>query len=274
MLRERSYCQSGLSIVELMVGVAVGLIVVSGVVAIYGVIARSSAEILGSAKLNEELRAAMDMMVGDIRRAGVWVPGDNDARGNNPNPYTDRDSTPMTDIKITAGGKCIEFAYDASYLGAGATPDNNNDFYGYKFTSTSEGKAIAARFKRSVDFTCMTDAIGDDWRRLTDEKSIEILNVTFSTEGSQCFNASKPSSNSSPFNPWQIEITGTPYLLPVCDPATPGYNATSGDRLIETRQVIVRLSGRIKSNIESMKAFRMDLAQGVRVANDRVLFAK
>lgn len=270
MLRKSFFCQSGLSIVELMVGVAVGLIVVSGVVAIYGVIARSSAEILGSAKLNQELRAAMDMMVGDIRRAGVWVPDVADERSNT-NPYTKRDSTPMTDINITAGGKCIEFAYDASYLGAGATPDNNNDFYGYKYTSTSEGKAIAARFKRSVDSTCTTDAIGDDWRRLTDQRNIEILNLSFSTEGSRCFNASKPASELSPKNPW---FASTPYLLPACDPSTTGYNASSGDRLIETRQIIIMLSGRIKSNIQSMNGFAMSLEQKVRISNDRVLFAQ
>ena len=271
MLRKSLLCQSGLSIVELMVGVVVGLIVVSGVVAIYGVIARSSAEILGSAKLNEELRAAMDMMVGDIRRAGVWVPSSIDERSKTTNPYTDRDKTPMTDINISAGGKCIEFAYDASYLGAGATPDNNNDFYGYKYTSTSDGKAIAARFKRSVDSTCTTDAIGDDWRRLTDEKNIEILNLSFSTEGSRCFNASKPVSNLSPFNPW---FSGSPYLLPACDPTNSAYNASSGDRLIESRQIIVVLSGSIKSNIQAMKDFKMELGQRVRVANDRVITAQ
>ncbi len=273
MLNKSFYCQSGFSIVELMVGVTVGLLVVSTVVAIYGVVAKSGAEILGSAKLNEELRAAMDMMVGDIRRAGVWVPDNSNEREDNPNPYTIRNSTPMTDVNIADGGKCIEFAYDAAYLGGGETPDDDNDFFGYKYTSTSDGKAIAARWRRSVDTPCTTVAVGEDWRRLTDEKNIEILNLTFSTEGSQCFNASKPASNSSPLNPWRIAITGTPYLLPACDSATPGYNAASGDRLIESRQIIIRLSGQLKSNIESMKDFKMDLVQGVRVANDRVMTA-
>lgn len=108
MLNKSFYCQSGFSIVELMVGVTVGLLVVSTVVAIYGVVAKSGAEILGSAKLNEELRAAMDMMVGDIRRAGVWVPDNSNEREDNPNPYTIRNSTPMTDVNIADGGKCIE----------------------------------------------------------------------------------------------------------------------------------------------------------------------
>ena len=56
-----------------MIGSAVGLVVIAATVATYIAIARSGSEILASAKLNAELRAAMDMMIRDIRRAGSWT---------------------------------------------------------------------------------------------------------------------------------------------------------------------------------------------------------
>ena len=70
MLKPTPVHQSGVSLVELMIGSAVGLIVIAAVLATYAVIARSGSETMASAKLNAELRAAMDMMVRDIRRAG------------------------------------------------------------------------------------------------------------------------------------------------------------------------------------------------------------
>lgn len=64
--------QGGVTLVELIVGSAVGLIVLAGILATYISVARSSSEVLASAKLNAELRAAMDMMV---RTSGGLVPG-------------------------------------------------------------------------------------------------------------------------------------------------------------------------------------------------------
>lgn len=58
MLKHRANLQAGVSLVELMIGSAVGLIVIAATVATYVAIARSGSEILSSAKLNAELRAA------------------------------------------------------------------------------------------------------------------------------------------------------------------------------------------------------------------------
>ena len=64
--------QRGVTLTELMVGSAVGLFVIAGVLSVYVAVAQSSAETLGASRLNQEMSALMSVMVSDIRRAGYW----------------------------------------------------------------------------------------------------------------------------------------------------------------------------------------------------------
>ena len=249
--------QAGISIVELMVGIAVGLMVIAGVVAIYAVIARSGTEILGSARLNEELRAAMNLMASDIRRAGSY------RGGSATNPFT---SPGVTDIKILDSGSCILFAYDATFRSdTSLGVVDKKDFFGYKLLNG----AIYAR-KTNSDNSGVTNCSGSgsDWERLTDEQSV-VINVDslkFSTKGSGCINTTKASSSPPPTNSyWQVIADDS--TLPACDPATPNYVAPStNDRLLEKRQIMIGLEGKLKNRQE----FSMVLEQSVFLANDRV----
>jgi Tfp pilus assembly protein PilW len=117
MLKHMSNHQAGVSLVELMIGSAVGLIVIAATVATYIAIARSGSEILASAKLNAELRAAMDMMIRDIRRAGSRGRLRSPSREDGANPFTLRTGALITDINIFDSGKVIEFSYNGSFLG-------------------------------------------------------------------------------------------------------------------------------------------------------------
>lgn len=64
--------RSGLSIIELMVGVAVGLLVVAGALSLYVNNLVSSRALVGQARLAQDLRAAADLVVRDLRRAAYW----------------------------------------------------------------------------------------------------------------------------------------------------------------------------------------------------------
>lgn len=64
--------QAGLSIVELMVGVAVGLVVVTGASMLFASNLRNSQRLLVEARVNQDLRAAADVVARDLRRAGYW----------------------------------------------------------------------------------------------------------------------------------------------------------------------------------------------------------
>lgn len=64
--------QRGLSMVELMIGLALGLFLVAGAVSVFVTHMSNSRTLLVEARLNQDLRAAADMVARDIRRAGYW----------------------------------------------------------------------------------------------------------------------------------------------------------------------------------------------------------
>lgn len=64
--------QRGLSLVELMIGLALGLFIVAGALGIHFQHLTTTAELRLQAQLNHEMRAAMDLVTRDLRRAGHW----------------------------------------------------------------------------------------------------------------------------------------------------------------------------------------------------------
>lgn len=64
--------QRGLSIVELMVGVAIGLVVVSASVLVSSRNIADTRALLAEVRVNQDLRAVADLVTRDLRRAGYW----------------------------------------------------------------------------------------------------------------------------------------------------------------------------------------------------------
>jgi type II secretory pathway component PulJ len=258
MLKRMGGKQGGVTLVELMVGSAVGLIVLAAVLASYISVARSASEVLASAKLNAELRAAMDMMVRDIRRAGSWTATALE-RESGGNPFTRRldpptdDGTIHTDITIHDGGKAVVFAYNGSFLGSTA-----GTVFGYRLDDKAI-KTLQCNIDPAQPGQCQAlNLPTTGWERLTDENTIVIEALTFSTAGSRCINLTQGGQT------WEVAAAAT---LPACHSATTGYAATTDDRLLERRQIQVRLIGRLKARPE----FRMLLEQAVLLPNDRLV---
>lgn len=134
--------QRGLTLISLMVGLVVGLLVLSAMLQAYMLISEGARDTLRQARLDQELRAALDVMRLDIRRAGYWDPLDLDGRGDlDPleNPFqrrygqvnndlcvnTDNDSgdcaAPLCTDWYDSGecrawvqtGSCLTYGYDA-----------------------------------------------------------------------------------------------------------------------------------------------------------------
>lgn len=64
--------QRGLSIIEFMVGIAVGLFVVGGATKFFTDYLVSNKRMLLETRVNQDLRAAADIVARDVRRAGYW----------------------------------------------------------------------------------------------------------------------------------------------------------------------------------------------------------
>jgi prepilin peptidase dependent protein B len=64
--------QRGLSIIEAMVGMAIGLVIVGGALKLFIDNLDSNRRLLLETRVNQDLRAASDLIARDLRRAGYW----------------------------------------------------------------------------------------------------------------------------------------------------------------------------------------------------------
>ncbi len=115
--------QRGLSIVELMVGVAIGMFVVGGAIKLFVDMFSNNRRQLLEVRVNQDLRAAADIIARDLRRAGYWQAASaayNVAPGSAP-------ATNNYAANITLSANAISYAYDrgAAPSAAGFSFANN-----------------------------------------------------------------------------------------------------------------------------------------------------
>ena len=64
--------QAGLSLVELLVGATIGLFLVGGAAKLFIDSIGDTRRMIIETRVNQDLRAAADLMARDLRRAGYW----------------------------------------------------------------------------------------------------------------------------------------------------------------------------------------------------------
>lgn len=69
----RDICQRGFSIVELLIGVTIGLFVLAGAAIVVSNQLNDNRRLLLETQVQQDLRAAMDIISRDIRRSGYWA---------------------------------------------------------------------------------------------------------------------------------------------------------------------------------------------------------
>lgn len=107
--------QSGMTLVELMVGMAVGMFVVAGASMLVSSQLGDNRRLLLETQLQQDLRAAADMVVRDLRRSGHWVNAQNGLAGAAANPYGS--ISPGNDGDV---GSTVVFAYAHNLADSGA----------------------------------------------------------------------------------------------------------------------------------------------------------
>jgi len=266
--------QRGVTLVELMVGMVVGLIVIAIVGTLFITTLGGSRDALQSMKLNQELRAAMDIIVSDVRRAGMWggaltaIP---DINGDVINPFTTRVVAGATDLSIydydgvVGGRNCLVYSYDR--LENGTRP-----LFGFRLNSDGVLQTM-----RRADITAVvggTEACAAaNIEGLTDPNTVVVTALTFSVEGSRCLNLDRMTTPIPPALPQPIEWenpVGAAIDTPACaNTAATGYTSEIGDHLLETRQLLVTLTGRSARDPN----VTMTLQESVNIRNNRVSLA-
>lgn len=240
--------QKGVGLVELMIGLTIGLIIVAATGSIYLTSLRGGADATRSAKLNMELRSAMSTVVSAIRRAGYLYSAS--STDTTVNPFMQ-----ATSNLTIPSSSCVLFAYDADQSGT----ISSADFFGFK----KSGDAIAMRSGGDAPTTSSGCAVANDsWEKITDDNNVVIDTVAFydydpdisgSVAGDlfQCWDTAAETSETAPC------VTGK----------TVYDSATAKSRLVETRSLVVQLTGHHKADPD----MRISLKERVRVRNDRIL---
>ncbi len=150
--------QVGLSLVELMVGITVGMIIVAGASMMMVNQIDEHRRLTLETQIQQDLRAAADLMLRDLRRSGfraqafqsVWAPG----QAVTANPY------PLA-LQVSADGQQVLYSYTSALDAKNASKENNqvdpNEVFGY-------------RLRQGV----LQFNLGGTWQPLTDPNTLEV----------------------------------------------------------------------------------------------------
>lgn len=144
--------QRGLSIVELMVGITIGLFVLAGASMVTVNQLADNRKLLLEAQIQQDMRAAMDIIMRDVRRSGYWA-----------NAFTSvSPSTPVSNPYATAGilplGTDVVLAYTTSRDEDSFHAETNNveanEWNGFRLnpsTHAIEAQLSATNFQQLTD---------------------------------------------------------------------------------------------------------------------------
>ena len=264
--------QAGVTLVELMIGLLVGLIVVAAGTNIFSTSIRGQTDNINLIRLNQDMRAMMDIMARDIRRAG-FVTSDPEANLTSlrNNPFF---NGVFTDIAVQDEGACIVYAYnrDDDVNNDGVTDEtpsavDSNERLGF---SLSEGR-LRIRLSGATNEDCSDGS----WQNIT-EPEVEITELTFrltstplnvtsmatDTDNDGCYNGDdqNPTVASSSCK------TGN-YGNNLCDTGEACNTCTTGQACLYVRNVAILLTGRLRDD----NAVTQTITEQVRVRNDKYL---
>jgi len=166
-LRKRSApgLQYGLSLVELMVGITVGLFLIGGALSLFVSNIQNSRRLLVEARMNQDLRAAADLIARDLRRAGYWG---NAVQGTiATGTGTATTANPYAAVAASAASSTITYNYSQD-AAENDTLDDNEQF----------------GFRLQNNVIQMRTAANTSWQAITDPNVLEVTALKIDDSGS------------------------------------------------------------------------------------------
>jgi len=119
--------ERGLSLVELLVGAAVGLLVVAATGSVVAAQQGAGRRVQTEARLAQDLRGAAELVARDLRRAGHWAAAASGVRRGDA-PIS---ANPHADITATSGGAAV-VALSFSTAATSATGVDDDERFGFR----------------------------------------------------------------------------------------------------------------------------------------------
>lgn len=272
--------QRGINLIELLIGIAVSLVILTGVLSVMLQVTVSGGEIVQSTRLNQQLRGALDLMSKELQRAGyvrwdtagtwLWVDGEPAA-----DPYTADalDSeidggtynaldfyvsvapklNEMGRISINNGGDCILFSYDAN--GDGEKGVGNFENFGFRLAN-----GMIQR-KTTGDHSC------DDggWSNVTDD-TVTVTDLTFTLNSISADDQLDGDTARYEYELGQDEWLAEDTRV-ACTPSVPGVVPVEGDVFcLIRRNVAIELEAQLADD----DAVTLSLNTKVKLKNDQL----
>ncbi len=154
--RRRRSAQRGLSLVELMVGITVGMFVVAAASTVVVTQLGDNRRLMLEVQIQQDLRAAADIMTRDLRRADAWG-----------NVHKAKDGIWSKDNPAAARGAQVGIAI------SGAAGASQVDFYASRSPT---------RLGFRLNGTVLESKSGANWQALTDENTMKVTNFSVVAE--------------------------------------------------------------------------------------------
>jgi len=194
--------QTGLTLIEMMIAMVLGLFVTAVIISVFSTNVRSSTENLKMIRLNQELRGTMTFMIDELNRAGY-----------SSFPVTSTFMNDLSNNDFIVSPNCIRYSYDED----GDSIQDADERFGFQ--------RVGNTIKWAKDFTssdCSTSSTTPD--DITDPNLAFITTLNFDISGS--INTDGTSSDSAAFTATSgvsiydiaITLTGTTGLPHSADP--------------------------------------------------------
>jgi len=172
----RRHCQ-GFSIVELLVGVAIGLFILTGASLLYVNNLGNTRLLLIQARMDQDLRSAMDLITRDLRRGAYWADSLSDTATSTSvsasNPYT------AVTVAGSASAATIAYRYDLPASTAASAPaDIDERTFGFRLTSTDQA---IGRIQMDIGDS---DGSGN-WQTITDINIVSVIDFSITSTATE-----------------------------------------------------------------------------------------
>ncbi|MEO6065786.1 MAG: prepilin-type N-terminal cleavage/methylation domain-containing protein [Lysobacterales bacterium] len=154
---------SGFSLIELMIAMAVGLVVIAGVVSFTVSTVGSVGRNIGATRVMQELRGAMSVMTREIKRSGYDRDAlDGIARGVFPSGYAA--------LTINTAGDCLLMSYDRVGFNDADNAPGAGEWKGFR-RNVVDGRGIIQINTQANPPSCTADA---GWIDLTSPQDVSV----------------------------------------------------------------------------------------------------
>jgi len=163
--------QTGVTLIEALVGLAIGLMVIAAMIAVMFNTFGTGAKSIGLTSLQQELRMTMQMITRDLRRASynmeaIQCFGVSTCGANSGDPMYGKLAADIT-INTDGNNDCLIYEWDRSADGD-ATNNNNGGFR----LRTSNGRGRIEMWLGTGDTTCASTS--DRWIAITNDEVVDI----------------------------------------------------------------------------------------------------